>query len=67
MIKIQDNGIGMTKEEVIRLGNPYYSTKKEGTGLGMFMVYSTINKVNGKIQVDSEVGRGTTFTISIPV
>ncbi|MCM3724827.1 ATP-binding protein [Neobacillus cucumis] len=57
----------MTKEEVLRLGNPYYSTKKEGTGLGMLMVYSTINKVNGKIQVDSEIGRGTTFTISIPV
>ncbi|TWE08520.1 two-component system sporulation sensor kinase B [Neobacillus bataviensis] len=67
VIKIEDNGIGMTKEEVLRLGNPYYSTKKEGTGLGMLMVYSTINKVNGKIQVDSEMGRGTTFTISIPV
>ena len=67
VIKIEDNGIGMTKEEVLRLGNPYYSTKKEGTGLGMLMVFSTINKVNGKIQVDSEMGRGTTFTISIPV
>ena len=44
-----------------------YSTgKKEGTGLGMLMVYSTINKVNGKIDVDSEKGKGTTFLISIP-
>ena len=67
VIKIKDNGVGMTKEEVLQLGNPYYSTKKEGTGLGMLMVYSTINKVNGKIQVDSEIGKGTTFTISIPV
>ena len=67
VIKIKDNGVGMTKEEVLQLGNPYYSTKKEGTGLGMLMVYSTINKVNGKIQVNSEMGKGTTFTISIPV
>ncbi|PLS05392.1 two-component sensor histidine kinase [Neobacillus cucumis] len=67
VIKIQDNGVGMTREDVLRLGSPYYSTKKEGTGLGMLMVYSTINKVNGKIHVESEVGVGTTFTISIPV
>jgi two-component system sporulation sensor kinase B len=65
-IKIGDTGVGMTKEEVLRLGRPYYSTKKEGTGLGMLMVYSTINKVNGKIDVDSEKGKGTTFLISIP-
>ncbi|MBM7652381.1 ATP-binding protein [Neobacillus cucumis] len=67
MIKIEDNGIGMNKEEVLQLGSPYYSTKKEGTGLGMLMVYSTISKVNGTIQVDSEKGKGTTFTILIPV
>ncbi|MEH7094108.1 HAMP domain-containing sensor histidine kinase [Neobacillus vireti] len=67
VIKIEDNGVGMTKEQVLQLGNPYYSTKKEGTGLGMLMVYSTINKVNGKILVDSEIGKGTSFTISIPV
>ncbi|ULT58983.1 HAMP domain-containing histidine kinase [Neobacillus drentensis] len=67
VIKIEDNGVGMTKEQVLQLGNPYYSTKKEGTGLGMLMVYSTINKINGKILVDSEIGRGTSFIISIPV
>jgi two-component system, sporulation sensor kinase B len=67
IIKIKDTGVGMTKEEVSRLGRPYYSTKKEGTGLGMLMVYSTINKVNGKIKVESEKGRGTTFIITIPV
>jgi two-component system sporulation sensor kinase B len=67
IIQIKDTGIGMTKEEVSRLGRPYYSTKKEGTGLGMLMVYSTINKVNGKIQVDSEKGKGTIINIIIPV
>lgn len=67
VIKIKDSGIGMTKEEILRLGRPYYSTKKEGTGLGMLMVYSTINKVNGKIDVESEKGKGTTFLLTIPV
>lgn len=66
-ISIKDEGEGMTKEEISRLGSPYYSTKKEGTGLGMLMVYSTVNKINGKIEVDSEKGKGTTFTIKIPV
>jgi two-component system, sporulation sensor kinase B len=67
VISISDTGIGMSKEEVSRLGKPYYSTKAEGTGLGMLMVYSTINKVKGKIEVKSEKGKGTTFTITIPV
>lgn len=67
MIKIRDTGVGMTKDEIAQLGKPYYSTKKEGTGLGMLMVYSTIHKMKGKIEVESEKGKGTTFFISIPV
>lgn len=66
VVMIKDEGVGMTREEILRLGSPYYSTKKEGTGLGMLMVYSTVNKVNGKIEVASEKGKGTTFTIRIP-
>lgn len=66
LIKIKDTGCGMKEEEILRLGKPYYSTKNEGTGLGMLVVYSTINKLNGKIEVDSESGRGTTFILSIP-
>ncbi|MBK3493809.1 GHKL domain-containing protein [Viridibacillus sp. YIM B01967] len=67
IIKIKDQGIGMTDEEISFLGKPYYSTKKEGTGLGMLMVYSTIHKVKGLIKVESEKGKGTVFTIMIPV
>ena len=66
MIIIKDTGVGMTKREVLQLGRPYYSTKNEGTGLGMLMVYGTINKINGKIEVQSEKGKGTTFIITIP-
>ncbi|MED4205253.1 ATP-binding protein [Neobacillus mesonae] len=67
LIKIKDTGVGMTSEEVLQLRRPYYSTKTEGTGLGMLMIYSSINKINGKIDVESEKGKGTTFTITIPV
>lgn len=66
LIKIRDTGVGMTKEEVLLLGRPYYSSKKEGTGLGMLVVYNTVNKINGKIKVESEKGKGTTFLVSIP-
>ncbi|RXI97803.1 GHKL domain-containing protein [Anaerobacillus alkaliphilus] len=66
IIKIKDTGIGMSNEEISRLGKPYYSTKHEGTGLGMLMVFSTINKLDGKIEVTSQVGKGTTFLITIP-
>jgi two-component system sporulation sensor kinase B len=66
IITIRDTGIGMAKDEISRLGKPYYSTKEEGTGLGMLMAYSAINKVKGIIEVKSEKGKGTTFLITIP-
>ncbi|GKU84384.1 HAMP domain-containing sensor histidine kinase [Niallia sp. NCCP-28] len=67
LLVIQDTGIGMTKEEISRLGKPYYSTKEEGTGLGMLMVYNTVDKIKGSLKVESEKGKGTTFYITIPV
>lgn len=66
VIVVQDTGIGMTDEEVLELGKPYYSTKKEGTGLGMLMVYGTISKLKGIIEVESNKGAGTKFVITIP-
>ncbi|MBP2002254.1 two-component system sporulation sensor kinase B [Paenibacillus shirakamiensis] len=66
IISICDTGVGMSKEEISRLGKPYYSTKAEGTGLGMLMVYTTIHKLKGKIEVVSDKGKGTTFLITIP-
>ncbi|WP_238651465.1 ATP-binding protein [Paenibacillus piscarius] len=66
LITIRDNGIGMTKEELSRLGKPYYSTKAEGTGLGMLMAYNAVHKVGGHIRVQSVKGKGTTFRIIIP-
>lgn len=66
-IQISDMGKGMTKEEIIRLGEPYFSTKENGTGLGMMVVFSIIKNMNGTIKVKSEVGKGSTFMIKIPM
>ncbi len=66
VFKITDTGIGMSKEDISRLGKPYYSTKHEGTGLGMLMVFSAITKLEGKIEITSQIGKGTTFFITIP-
>ncbi|CAM3864688.1 sensor histidine kinase [Mesobacillus zeae] len=64
---VTDTGMGMTKEQVERLGEPYYSTKgKRGTGLGMMVVYSIVRAMDGTIKVNSEVGKGTTFYFKFP-
>jgi two-component system sporulation sensor kinase B len=65
-ITISDNGIGMTSEQIKRLGIPYYSTKDKGTGLGTMVSFGIIKKMNGKIHVKSELGKGTTYEISFP-
>lgn len=65
---ICDNGIGMTKEQVDRLGQPYFTTKgSRGTGLGMMVTFSIIKAMKGKLSVESEVGKGTTFKLTFPL
>jgi two-component system, sporulation sensor kinase B len=67
-ITISDTGIGMTLEQIERLGEPYYSTKgSNGTGLGMMVSHGIIRAMNGKIHVESHVGKGTTFYITLPI
>lgn len=65
-IQFRDEGIGMTKEQLARLGHPYYSTKEKGTGLGMTISYDIIQRMRGKIKVESKEGKGTIFTILLP-
>jgi two-component system sporulation sensor kinase B len=66
IIKIADNGIGLSEEEVKRLGTPFYSTKEKGTGLGLMVCYGIIEVMDGKIEVHSKKGKGTTFSIQLP-
>lgn len=65
-VTIKDQGIGMTKKQIDRLGSPYYSLKESGTGLGMMVSYQIIRSFKGKIQVNSEKGVGTEFIILLP-
>jgi two-component system sporulation sensor kinase B len=63
---ISDTGIGMTSEQIKRLGIPYYSTKEKGTGLGTMVSFGIIKKMNGKIDIKSELGKGTEYKIIFP-
>ncbi|UUZ84474.1 hypothetical protein LJK88_12825 [Paenibacillus sp. P26] len=65
-IDIIDQGVGMSREEINRLGTPFYSTRGKGTGLGMMVTYRTIQNIHGRIDVTSELGKGTCFSILIP-
>jgi len=69
VIKISDTGPGMPKEDMAKIFDPFFTTKEvgKGTGLGLSISYSIIEKLGGTITVDSEKGKGTTFTISLPV
>ncbi|MBU9713890.1 sensor histidine kinase [Evansella tamaricis] len=64
LIQISDNGVGMTEEEVARLGTPFLSTKEKGTGLGTMVAYQLLAALRGKITVTSRKGHGTTFFLT---
>jgi PAS domain S-box-containing protein len=68
IVSISDTGEGMTEEVKKRIFDPFFTTKRgEGSGLGMSVAYGVITGHGGKIEVESEVGKGTTFTMSIPI
>ncbi len=64
---ISDNGCGMSSETLSKIFEPYYTTKANGTGLGMTMVYKIVKEFKGDILVDSQEGQGTQFTLSFPI
>jgi two-component system NtrC family sensor kinase len=67
-VRISDTGQGIPKEHLSRIFEPFYTTKgKHGTGLGLAVIWRIIDNHNGTISVDSEIGKGTTFTIHLPV
>lgn len=66
VIVIQDTGKGMSAEQIRMLGTPFYTTKEQGTGLGMMVSFSIIKAMEGECEVESTPGRGTCFTITFP-
>lgn len=65
-ITFRDEGIGIPREHLARIFDPYFTTKQEGSGLGMAVVHSIVRRHGGYITVDSVLGKGTTFTIYLP-
>ncbi len=65
-ISITDQGTGIPKKHLNRIFDPFFSTKYKGSGLGLSTVFSIVNNHGGQIQVSSEAGEGTTFTICLP-
>ena len=66
IIEVADTGSGMTPEECERIFTPYYTSKRHGTGLGLAIVQSVVSDHGGRVTVQSEPGRGTTFVIELP-
>ncbi|MED0981017.1 ATP-binding protein [Bacillus paramycoides] len=66
IIDIVDEGIGIPEERIKRLGEPFYSTKEKGTGIGLMLSYKIIDSHQGAISIMSDVGVGTTVTIYLP-
>ncbi|PZD95431.1 hypothetical protein DNH61_12920 [Paenibacillus sambharensis] len=65
-IRIADEGTGIPADKLDKLGQPFYSTKEKGTGLGLMVSYNIIENHNGSIEVTSELGHGTVFTVVLP-
>lgn len=69
IVTISDTGCGIAPEHLKNIFDPFFTTKLigEGTGLGLSVTYSIIERHNGEIKVESKPGKGTTFTVSIPI
>ena len=64
---VKDTGIGMTEEELSRLGTAFYSLKERGTGMGLMVCYQIVERMKGHIKVTSKKGEGTIFEIMVPL
>ncbi|RMF57249.1 MAG: hypothetical protein D6743_19215, partial [Calditrichaeota bacterium] len=66
-IAFKDTGQGIKKEDLGKIFDFYYSTKKDGTGLGLAIVQQIVEEHEGFVEVQSQVNKGTTFTVYLPV
>jgi signal transduction histidine kinase len=66
VLQFTDTGVGMDEATKDKIFNPFFTTKDTGTGLGLAMTHKIIQEHGGDIEVDSLVGKGTTFTLTIP-
>jgi len=69
VVTLRDSGVGIPEENIVRIFDPFFTTKPEGegTGLGLSVSYGIVSRHRGLIEVESEVGIGTTFIVSLPL
>ncbi len=65
-VRIRDEGPGIGEDQLAKMGQPFYTTKEKGTGLGLMVSYKIVDNHQGKIDVKSELGKGTLFEITLP-
>lgn len=65
-LSVSDDGSGIPGEDIPRIFDPFYTTRERGTGLGLALVHRTVEAHDGRVEVESEVGEGTRFTIELP-
>ncbi|MEO0813831.1 MAG: HAMP domain-containing sensor histidine kinase, partial [Myxococcota bacterium] len=68
-VVFQDRGRGITREVLDRVGEPFFTTKEagKGMGLGLFVTQAVIERLGGRIEIESELGLGTTVTVTLPI
>jgi signal transduction histidine kinase len=66
VVTFRDNGPGIEAEKLPKIFEPYYTTKEKGTGLGLAIVKHNTEIYNGTVRVESEIGKGTTFIVTLP-
>ena len=66
LIRVRDTGQGIPADQLARIFDLYFTTKRGGSGIGLSMVFRTVQLHHGDIDVESTPGAGTTFTISLP-
>ena len=66
-MSVTDTGGGIPPEQINRIFEPFFTTKKRGTGLGLMIVQRIVRAHGGRIELESHVGRGTTFRIWLPL
>jgi signal transduction histidine kinase len=67
VVEITDTGSGIEKDQLSRIFDPFYTTKINGTGLGLPMVKRTVNAHGGVVTIESKIGKGTTVRIYFPI
>ena len=67
MIQFQDTGSGISEEALPKIFDAYFTTKEQGSGLGLLIVYQIVREHGGRIEVSSQVKKGTTFTLLLPI